>query len=808
MRLSIMLRKNKNLLQGIFMCKKYIIALCLLASLIYAQVSNYILDVQVSKAIENSPLNITATLTSIENISSMEIAFRQFGKDEYSIKEMEMKGNTASANIVGESVQSPYIEYYIVIYLKDGSTETYPEGVLNGTPPIQIAVQAPSEKDKEILILSPAPAEKLTPDNFLLSLSFIKAPETVDIKRTRILLNNEDVSSKSLIAGELIILSSSNIKIEPGNYVLKVEVYNKDGNIYHTLSRSVQVVSTARMEQLENQFKFRGNIRAETRTENVSESSTQYSNINATLNASYSFLSIDGQLYVTSEEKSYLQPYNRYLLKIAAGDVFEFHLGDTYPRFPSLILNGKRVRGMSGEIKLGFFNIQSSFGEISRGIEGKLIETYQKENAPLGSNIILIDELKYGNPYGKVELGTYKREIFSLRPSFGSGENFQLGFSYLHGKDDPGSIEFGARPKENAVFGTDLTFDLDNKNIVFNSQAAFSMNNNDISAGEIDDARIDSVFGEGKSIDIDPDQIRTIRDLLGNFITVNEYLGPLNPQELASFAAETNLNINYFYNTLKAAYIYRGNDFQSFGQNYLRTDIKGFNISDRLRLLDNQLFISFGLEKLEDNLQNTKIATTNFDNISSSISYFPRINFPKITLSYSVYKKNNGIDIYDTLYNNYMIKDRTNRISLGVSYNFNWYVRNSVSFTLVNQKREDETLFNNDLTYNSISLSVNSFWNRNLTSMIQVLFNSTELQSTSYDYVSLLGRVNYKMIEDRLQITFSYNPSFGDYKRHYVELLADYNLIANLFLGLQARFFHYPGKYTNSIAGLYARLNF
>ncbi|MGK9368072.1 hypothetical protein ACSSWA_04175 [Melioribacter sp. Ez-97] len=790
------------------MYKKYFIAFFLSASFIYAQVSNYITDVRISEAVENSPVNITANLVSSDNISSMEIAYRQFGKDEFIVKEMEVKGNTASADISGESVLSPYIEYYIIIYLKDGSVETYPQGVPDGTPPLQIAVRAPSEKSKEILVLSPAPDEKPTPENFLVSLSFMKASDKIDIKKTKLFLNNEDVTSKALIAGDLIILSTANIEINPGLYSFKAEIYDKEGNIYHTLVRNIRVISSERMAQLENQFKYRGNISAETRSENVSETNTQYSNVNAKINASYGALNIDGRFYVTSEEKSNLQPYNRYSLKIAGGDIFEIHLGDAYPRFPSLILNGKRVRGISGEINLGFFNLQTSFGEITRGIEGKLLETYQKENAPLGSNVILIDELRYGNPYGRVELGTFKREIFSVRPSFGRGENFQLGFSYLHGKDDPGSIEFGSRPKENAVFGADLMFALDNKNITFNSQVAFSMNNNDISAGEIEDSRIDSVFGPGKSIDVDPDQIRTIRDILGNFITVNEYLGPLNPQEFASLAAETNLSVNYFYNTLKASYIYRGNDFQSFGQNYLRTDIRGFNISDRVRLLDNQLFISLGLEKLEDNLQNTKIATTSFDNISTSISYFPRIDFPRITLSYNQYKKNNGIDINDTLYNRYMINDKTNRISLGVSYSFDLYVRNSVSFTLVNQKREDESLFKNDLTYNSVSLSVNSFWNRNLTSLIQILFNSTELQSVTYDYVSFLGRIKYKMLEDRLQFTFSYNPSFGDFKRHYVELLADYNLIANLFVGLQARFFHYPGKYTNSITGLSARFSF
>jgi predicted Mrr-cat superfamily restriction endonuclease len=79
--------------------------------------------------------------------------------------------------------------------------------------------------------------------------------------------------------------------------------------------------------------------------------------------------------------------------------------------------------------------------------------------------------------------------------------------------------------------------------------------------------------------------------VFGNFMTVNQYISPFNPQELASLAAEASLSLNYFNNAFKSSYIYRGNDFQSFGQSFIRTDVAGFNISDVLRLMENKIFL-------------------------------------------------------------------------------------------------------------------------------------------------------------------------------------------------------------------------
>lgn len=793
--------------------KKFLYPLLLLifsASLIYSQASDYVSAVRIGSAKENSPVTVAADLIATENISSINLFYKKFGESEYRNLEMLIAGNTASVSIPAEYIVPPYLDYYLMIQLKTGNTQSYPVGIEQGITPLQIAVSGVSEKDKEIIILSPSDGELLTQENLLVSISFVKAPDDVDISRTKIYLNDQDVSGNVLVAGDLIVLSGESFEgsLLSGTRLLKVDVYDKEGNKYHSVSRTFQVVSAEVAAEVSTRWKSSGNLRAESRSESYNSVSTWYNNVSADLNASYESWKFNGYVYFTSEEKSSLQPYNRYSANISGGDWLSLYVGDSYPRFPSLIMDGKRIRGFSGSLNLGFINVEAAIGESERKIEGTLIETYPQGQVPLGSDIIQINAVKYGNPYGKVALGTYTRDLFALRPSFGSGENFQLGFTYLHSKDNTGSIEFGSRPQENVVLGSDLKFAIDDQNFIFTAQGAFSMFNKDIASGNLTDAQIDSIFGPNGLYDIDPDQVKTIRDILGKFITVNQYIGPLNPQEFASIAGEAALSMNYFNNSLRASYIYRGNDYLSFGQSFIRTDVKGINIVDRIRMFDNKLFLSLGYESLEDNLQGTKRATTKYNTLSASVSIFPRADFPNITIGFNKSDNNNGLRTTDPANQDYVVDDVTNRVIVQLSYDFVAHVKHNTSLSFTTQNREDNSLSNTDATYNAAGLTLNSYWSPQLNSLFQILYSSSEIKNVPFDYFTITLGGRYRLLDNKLQLSATLSPSFGDFKRQALEFVADYNILANLNLALQARVYRIPDKATNSIIGLVTRFTF
>lgn len=786
-----------------------IIVIMLSSGLNYSQVSNYISSVKTGDAKEKTALSITADLISSENISRISIAYKSFGQNEYQKLEMIIAGTSASVTIPSADILPPFIEYYLIVELRNGITETYPIDVEKGSAPIQLAISGKSEKDNEILVLSPFDGEMITVQNFLITISFFKAPDNIDIAKTKIFLNDQDISASRLLTDDLIIISSENVtEVPAGAKSLKVEVYDKEGKLYHSINKSFQVITERIAEQLASNWKYFGNLRAESRSESYNKASTWYNNINGEVNASYNDWRFNGYAYLTSEEKNNLQPFNRYAASIKNGDWLDLTIGDAYPRYPNLIMEGKRVRGFNGEVKLGAFNIQATYGETDRKVEGDIIQTYSASQVPLGSNIIAINQTKYGAPFAMVNLGTYSRSLFAVRPSFGSGENFQLGLTYLHSTDETNSIDLGARPQENALFGSDLMFAFDDQNIMFTSQAAISMFNRDISSGNLSDSQIDSLFGPGKYIDLDPSTVKDIRDIIGSFITVNQYIGPLNPQEFASLAAEAAMSLNYFNNSIKASYIYRGNDYQSFGQSFIRTDVKGINIVDRIRMFDNKVFVSLGYEDLQDNLQNTKIATTSYKTLSASVSIFPRTNFPNITLGYNSYNNSNGISINDVVNNRFMVDDKTNRFLINMSYDLVAGIRHSTSFSFSTVSRDDNSLANADASFNSGIIGVTSYWTSDLNSVFQIIYSSSEIKTIPYDYFTLVAGAKYRTLENKLLLSATLSPSFGDFNRQAFEVLADYNVLANFYLTFQARLFRFPGKTTNSIIGLTTRYTF
>jgi hypothetical protein len=788
----------------------------------FAQISNSVSKVNFGTAIEGQPLTVNVELLPVSNISDVRIAYRLFEEREFKIREMELVGTSASFTIPPEDVRLPYITYYLIIGFSDGTSETYPLGVPDAARPLEKTIRGASPKDQEVVILSPAPAETVALEDLFVSISLIKASDNVDVQATRVFIKGVDITEYVLFAGDLILFYANNFPeiVTPGKNSLKVELYDKEGNLYHTVESSFETRRKDALIRTVKDFAYSGMINAESRREEYSGSDEWFNNVSMDFDGNYKDWNFGAYAYVTSEESDELQAQNRFSAAVNYQSWFRLKAGDAYPRYSEIVMNGKRVRGVSGSLNFGTFNIQSSYGRIYRGVEGRLLQTYSRDEAPLESNVILIDSSKHNNPYGLISPGTFKRNLFVVRPSFGSGRNFQWGLTYLHGKDDMNSIEFGAKPKENVLAGTDLKFALDDQRIIFNGQAAVSLLNTDISPGELSDAQIDSIYSDDNSaLGGNAEDFKNLRDQVGRFITFNQYIGPLNPDEFSSLAAEASLQFNYFDNNLRASYKYRGNDYYSFGNDYLRTDLKGFNLSDRIRLARNQVFVTLSFEKLQDNLQNTKPATTNFQTVNTSVSYFPREDLPAVTVGYSYYRNDNDIttDASDEL-RPLAIDDNTNRFILTLSYDVKYGIDHATSLNITSSNRDDKTFNNRDSKYLSASLSVNSYWQRNLTTTLYLMYYDSEIASLPYSYFTLSAGAQYKMLQDKLNLSLSLSPSLGDFERLAVDFVGQYLLMENLRLILQLRYYrtknqipddgsitNYLSYYNNSIAGLTVR---
>lgn len=777
------------------------------SSLALAQLSNTISDVEVSEAFENQPLTISATLLQPEITSNVQLAYRPFIESEFEFVDMEILANKASYIIEADQIRLPSLVYFLKVTLTDGSTETYPLNIPEKNAPLEITVQAKSQKDKEVIILSPQPGESVSVEDLFISVSLVRAPDNIDINATKILVDGEDITDKALIAGDLIIFYANNFPgtVELGEQKLLVEVYDTQGELYHSISTRFSAKTEAALLAEKEALTTKGSFRAESRNESFNEESEFFYNFTSDLSAKYSDWDFRGYAYLTSEESSEQQPRHRFFAE-AKTSWMNIRGGDAFPRFPKLIMNGKRVRGISGNIELGYVNLKASYGQTKRSVDGELLQTYSVDELPqpLPTNIIALGN----DTYGRINAGTFSRNIFALRPSFGSGENFQLGFTYFHSKDDPESGQYAGSPKENIVLGTDVDVKLDDRNIILKGSAAFSLYNNDISSGDLTDEEIDDVFGDPDSfIDVDPQTIKDIKSALGTFITVNENIGPLNPQELSSLGAEASLQLNYFNNNFKASYIYRGNEYTSFGQDFLRKDVRGINIADRIRVWDNRMIFTLGYEQLEDNLQKTKFGTTVYKTYNAAVSLFPRMDIPNITVSFSRNDNSNDINPADTTIGLYFVDYSTNRLSTNFSYTFDTGVKHYSNLNFTSSTTDDKTTNEYNASYISTSFGFNSFWSRDLNSYFSINYYDSEIAGIKYNYVSLSFGGKYKLLEDKLELKATITPTFGDLQQQVFDVLADYRFIENLYLALQFRLFRRPNYSTDSISGLTIRYN-
>ncbi|MBM4175933.1 MAG: hypothetical protein FJ213_07145 [Ignavibacteria bacterium] len=763
-------------------------------SFISAQPSDVISSVSSENVYANQPAKIIAQLYQSANVSQIILYYKSFGSSEYLTSEMMIVGNSASSTISGENVSLPFVEYYFRILMRDGTEQVHPAGAPINANPFQLLVQEKYDpmQYEEIIFLTPLAGEKISPTGFLLSVSIYRASLAVDRPATKIFIDETDITNKVLITDDIILLPPENLttELQLGKHVVKVVLFDTTGAEYYSSSLTFEVVSPEFADEMQKKdYGYRVSLAGESRHENLKTANYSFNRLTANLSGNYGSYYSSLLLYVTSEEKNYLQPQNRFLATIGSNWI-KLSYGDNYPKFPSLIMDGKRLRGFSGDLMLGAFNLQASYGEINRAIEGKLIQTYSRSDARLGTNIIEIDSAKHGQPFGHVTLATFKRQLFAVRPYFGSGESFQLGFSYLHSKDDMNSVEFGARPKENVVVGTDLFIGFDEQRMALRGQAALSLMNNDISTGNLSDKLIDSLFGEGKSFGGDPDQIKTLRDIAGKFITVNQFISPLNPLELPTLAAEGTFSMNYIGNYFRATYLYRGNEFMSFGQNFTRNDVQGFNIYDRLGIIQNRVFISVGYERLNDNLQNQKITTTTFENIDASLSLFLRIDFPNITIGYSKYSAVNDLSKTDpdSIKRLSYIDDITNRISFTSSYDFVWGIRHRAMLSVLTSQREDNSYINTDAAYTSVILNLQSQWDNKLTTFFNPSINLSNISNKDFNYYSISIGGRYRLLDDKLELTGILIPTFGDFQRMIVETIAQYFILKNFSVNLYTRY--------------------
>jgi hypothetical protein len=785
-----------------------------LPAVVVAQLSSAVSGVSPDDVVARTSVTLSVSLRDGNTATSILLLCRPFGTREFKRVEMDLRGSTASTVLRSDVVVPPFVEYYLVLSDASGRREAYPRGSsgdpLTQPPPQLLHLTVKDEAEQQVLFLSPDPNAILSPEDLLISISLLRADSTVAARSTQIRLDDANVTSAAVFSGDLVVLSPANlgIRLSPGRHTVKVGLFNRRGQFQQSAElvfyiRELGVGSLLSSTIPQRRFDYDANVNIESRHEQISSNSTWYNRASGSFKGYTGIWKLSGNMFVTSDEKKDRQPQDRYYLGVATPWV-EAGYGDHYPNFPEIMLSGKRVRGLQTKARYGIFGLDLTLGEIARSVEGSLVKSFPADSFSVEfqrDSTATFGQVN-STTWGKYSYGTFARKLFAVRPSFGNRETWEVGFTWLNSGDDMGSIHYGIKPQENLLVGTDFMAKFDNSRIELTGQAAFSAYNSDISSGTFTDAYIDSVYKTGA------EGIKKARDYLKRYITVNDNFRPLSVKELSTVAYQCGLGLEYFGNAFHATYLFRGSDYNSFGQSYLQTDLQGIQLTDRARLLDNQLFVTLGFEHLTDNTSNTKAATTVFSNANLAATWFPGRNLPTVTMGFSRYGNNNSLAASgpDSLS---AILDATLRFYLQSSYDFVMGARHTATCSFSTSKRTDETIHKYDVQNLTGELGLTTHFAFPLQTVISVaMYLNTMPDATgtgsgvdlNYTALSLIGK--YALVPEVLTLNGSLSPTFGDYKRTAADLGAEWRARPDMSVQLQLSFFHNDDGANDNIVSL------
>jgi hypothetical protein len=766
----------------------------------FTQLSSNIVASTPAEAQGGAPATLTVELRQGHSIAGVFILYRPFGSTEYRRAEMDLQGFTAHYTLPADRLTPPFIEYYFVLVDGNGKRESSPMNA-TGDPftsppaqPLRLTVQ--DKRESQVIFLSPEQGATLDPDDVLISISLLRADSTVVLRATQIKLDDRNITAQAVFSEDLIVYVPGNhgIRLAPGRHSLKVRLFQRNGRISSTTELTFSIRQTSG-DYRENTPEPRGfnakvNVRAESRHETISNEGEWHNRAGVQFRGTSGVWTFTSNLFFTSDEKADRQGQNRYFFGVETPWV-KVGYGDHYPAFPDLVLSGKRVRGLQSTVRYGVLGLDLTLGEISRAVEGALFAQFPADSFSVEFRKDSTAAFGPVSPttWGKYSFGNYTRKLFAVRPSVGDRETWEVGFSWLSAGDDPGSIRYGIRPGENILLGTDFQARFDRSRIEVTGQAAFSAYNSDITAGTFTDAYIDTVFRN-------PRGIKEARDYLKDYITVNDNFRPLSLKALATLAYETALALHYFDNDFTFTYLSRGSDYVSFGQSFLQTDLRGFKLVDRARFIDNQLFLTLGYERLKDNLNNTKPATTVFTNMNIAATYFPGQDLPTVTVGFARFSNDNGLAVSgrDSLT---AVNDGTNRIYLQSSHDFRKWAQHTATLNLSTSQRTDKTVRQYGLKNFIAEAGLTSQYGIPLRTMVSIALNLNTLpdgtirgRSSKLNYTALSFHANYTIIRDVFSIMATIAPTVGDYRRTALDVSGEWFVRPDMNIVLQLAYYH------------------
>ena len=634
-----------------------------------------------------------------------------------------------------------------------------------------------------VLIMSPNPGEEISGNDILIAVSFYRM-NGVNPGDIQLTLDGQDITSQAFIDSDMISCLVDNLG--PGEHQATLVL---GGPVRpETWSFSVSMKEPA--------LEYSGRIRSGSSVDQIGDQSLNISQVMLNMKGTaFEWLKFRTNVKLTTQENLLYQPRNVYGVAFALQDFVTLNLGDSNPRMSYFTMNGKRIRGLDANLKLGWFNAHFVQGEINRAVQGTSEKAYE----------YTIDTDDEGTKY--LSLGrsgyTFKQNILSGRLALGRGEKFQWGLNFLKARDDTtsvtqviddatiiyspdatgsvggldsgavytirdlgSSVQFqdgenwsGAGPKDNIVLGTDLGIYLDNKRILLEGELAFSLTNNNIWGGPLTLAAMDTLIDDSLDNKISSFDLSGLPDPAdyAHILIINSNLTPLIPIDINAFGDSSTVSIddavlsmpslayrgravvNYFGNYLAVEYSQVGPEFNSLANPYLVTNKREFSFSDKLKLLQNRLMITAGYKHQDDDILTAVENVESQNTLSLGVNALPGPGLPTVNFTYRSIDRDNGIDeivqLTDTTFSDNRENTHTDNLMLNVSHRFELLWSHSMNGTFVMVGKKDQFV-DRDETYVNPGISTRVF-NITLSSRYRVPLKTTINMNTNSSELSI-----------------------------------------------------------------------
>ncbi|WP_441000924.1 hypothetical protein [Fodinibius sp. SL11] len=649
-------------------------------------------------------LRFLAPSVNAGDVADAYLFFKTDGDMGYRQKKAALVSSNFLTELTIEDEQASELEYYLQIHLNDGKTITYPNND-GSVSPLSVDIVDPQRSGRQRIveetgvdytILSPDPGTTVSKQDVVIALTLFYDPAEIDTSASfHMYVDGEDITEEANASDYFYTYSPSNLSMGQHNAEFKLE--NADtayvlADWNFSVIEPGQTVSAFTGEKQQQSWMPQGNVELRARNQQVGGYPNDALSGNVRISGQKGDISYSAFGLLTTQEDPRLQPQNRYGLHLYVGNWLELEAGHVYPTLNTYTIAGQRMQGVNA----GFYfwdetlNLQFIYGKLRRGIDN-IYDEISVEEQTFGD----VQEPMRSYTLNTDDSGTFQREIAGGRIGFKKDDRFKIGLNVIKVEDDTSSIRLiddyndvmevnpnlanslnsqqqqilgnnpedlgvsgNPTPRGNFVAASDIEAQFDNNRIQFEADGAVSLLNQDISDGTLTQQAADRI-----GYDIDEDT-ENLLDRLSWLIVINENMetlpirfdeGTTNTSAELFFstsilAGHSQLGLSYFNNDLRLRYRWVGPGYNSLANTTIRKDIAGFSIRDRVRLFENQIYLTLGYENLRDNVVNNRDATTSTVNYRGNVSWYPvNQDLPRVSLGIRKRTRDNEVELNNPL---------------------------------------------------------------------------------------------------------------------------------------------------------------